>query len=160
MLKKKYLIYILAVLVIISALGLFFRDKKPAEKIYINSEDIYLGKDMQKKLSVTLEPADADKLEYMTDDYRVAYIEDGYVKATGEGETYIYIKSSDVLSNKVRVVVSYRFYKDLDNGVVYTTPKGSKYHKRDCSIINPILVEYTEYEALLQGKQPCTKCIK
>lgn len=160
-LKYKKLIFVAAA-VIVAAAAIMYKPEIHAEKINIRESGILLGENMSKDVSLTVEPKEANDIEYVSDDLFVAKFENGIVEAKGEGETYIYIKSGDKTSNKVKVKVDFSLYKEFTDSsdFVYSTKSGKKYHRRDCKRINPSIVEYTQEQAQSRGLGPCKECIK
>ncbi len=162
-LKKKFIILII---------GLFFsmipfsNVKPEPTSITINTDlgsAFVLGKNMVKKTTLSLEPENADinKIEFVSEDYSVAYFEESNIHSASEGVTYVYAKSGKVISNKVKVIVDYTKYLDTndEDGYVFMTSTGNKFHIVNCNVINPELVKITKEEAIRQGAEPCKNCL-
>lgn len=51
-------------------------------------------------------------------------------------------------------IISY--YKNED--IVYVTNSGKKYHKEDCTYLKSSKIMISLEQAVMEGKQPCSKC--
>ena len=161
-LKNKIIILVIGVCFIFVP----FTNIKPAPKeIKIITDpalEVVLGKDMTKKLKVTVEPKNANEklIEFASDDYSVAYIEDESIHSLHEGETYVYAECKGVRSNQVKVIVDYSHYIDFNDEGVYITKNGTRYHTFNCSTINPEVKKITLEEAKNMGAEPCKSCFE
>ncbi len=45
-----------------------------------------------------------------------------------------------------------------DETVVYVTPTGKKYHEADCAFLKDTAIPVTLEQALLEGREPCSRC--
>ncbi len=144
-----------------------FTNNKPApDKITINTGSdsfVVLGENMIKKTNIILEPKNADKelLDFVSEDYSVAYIENGNIHSLSEGETFVYVRYKNIVSNKIKVIVNYGVFSDVtdDEGYVFITSSGSKYHASECNVINPKVSKITIDEAKKLGATPCKSCL-
>ena len=91
----------------------WFNLPEPVTSLHINSDIIRMESDMTKRLSITVNPEEATQYELISENEFVAVCEGDSVVAANEGETYVYAASLDgeVISNKVKVIVSNNIFK-------------------------------------------------